>query len=60
MKSIMSYDTEIVFLKFFFNKENEEEFLQFRNNEDLAKVTSDNKHDKEFRYSGHIYISSQT
>lgn len=28
--------------------------MQFRNNKDLAKVTIDNKHDKEFRYSGHI------
>lgn len=29
------------------------EFMQFRNNKDLAKVTTDKKHDEEFRYSGH-------
>lgn len=29
------------------------EFVQFRKNKDLAKVTTDNTHDKECRYSGH-------
>lgn len=45
---------KLLLKKSFFNKKNEKELMQFRNNKDLAKVTIDNKHDKEFRYSGHI------
>lgn len=48
----MPLTLKFVFFKSLFNKKTGMECAQFRNNEVLAKGTTDDTHDKAFRYSG--------